>query len=188
MQPASSSSAQQLRHGGDLVGLGGHFDLAEHQRVARGPGADDDAGRVAAVKGAAQRLAVHGDALLAERRAQRLRPSHEHFEEGLGFERGKHAVERVVPGDARAQAQERAEPCAFGPAEILHVVEALAATQQAAQGDHEHVHQLMFAPPADARVGQLLKLFDQTEPGRLLHPVSCTHCIYKVHTILHKLF
>ena len=127
-------------------------------------------------------LAAHrikGDDFLRDTRAQGLRPGHEHVEKGLRLERGQHAVEGVVGGNARAQAQEGLEPAGLGVADVFHVVEAFAAAEQTAQGDDEHVDQFVVAAAAHARAGQLLKLLDQTQTMMRLHPDSSKHTVQK---------
>ena len=180
MQPESSSARRSLRHGGDFVGLVGHFQIwPSTSELLAAHALTITRAAVAAVQRPAQGFAIQRDALVGDGGAQGLRPGHEHLQEGLGFERGKDAVEGVMFGNARAQAQKSAEPLAFGHAEILHVVEAFAAAEQTAQGDDEHVDQIVFAACGDARVGQLLELFDQTESVMRLHPVSCNHTVQK---------
>jgi len=67
----------------------------------------------------------------------------------------------------------------FGLAEVFHVVEAFATAEQAAQGDHEHVDQLVFAAASHARIGQLSQMGDETEFWMHLHPHSSKHTVQK---------
>ncbi len=170
--------AQERRHRRDFVGFVGHLHPAEHQRVARGPGAHNDARRIAAV----QRHDFPG-----RRAAQRLRPAQKTLRKNFGFKGGEHAVERVMGGDAPAQAQKRLEPSAFGVAEAFHVIETFAAAEQTTQTDDRHVRQFVLAAALDARIRQPLQMLNQTESAMRLHPVSCAHCKYKVHTFPRKL-
>ena len=120
-----------------------------------------------------------GDAL-----AQALGPAQETVEKHAGLERGKEPVEGVVAGNAIAQAGKRFEPVVFGMAEVLPVIEALAAAQQGADGDGRDVDEIVIAAALDTRIGQVLEMFEQAELGRrvgrrVLPPVSCMHTVQK---------
>lgn len=58
---------------------------------------------------------------------------------------------------------------------VLQVVEVFAAAEQKAQGDDECVNERIIAAPVDARIGQSLKMFVQTEAEVLLLPDSGAH-------------
>jgi hypothetical protein len=98
-------------------------------------------------------------------------------------------IPALQPGQIRTlYSISRADATALLKAAGVHL--ALAAdvsesgAEQAAKGDDQNVNQFMVTTTLDTRVGQLLQMFDQAESVMLLHPVSCTHCIYKVHTFL----
>jgi hypothetical protein len=55
--------------------------------------------------------------------------------------------------------------------EVLHVIEALAAANQGANGDDQKIDQIMLLGAVDAGIGDGLEVFDKTEFGWLgLHP------------------
>lgn len=164
--------AQQLGQRGDLVALLGHFELAQHQPVALRPGADDVAGRLPPAQRPAQRLAVQGDDLLGHGLAQALRPAQEAVQERRRFQGGKDTIEGVVGRDAVAEREKGPEPLVLGATEVGHVVEAGAPAEQGADGDDQHVGQVVIAAALDARVGQVLEMFKQAEFGMRLHPHS----------------
>ncbi len=87
------------------------------------------------------------------------------FPEGLRAQRGKDAVERVVTGDAVLQVQEGSEPILLGPAEVLHVVEGFARAEQRADGDGQHVDQLVILRAIHSRVRQVFEVFFKLSLG-----------------------
>jgi hypothetical protein len=50
-------------------------------------------------------------------------------------------------------------------AEILHVIEALSATEQRANPDHQDIHQRVSPGSIDARIGQPFEVIDQAAGG-----------------------
>src|SRR3954470_23880502 len=97
---------------GDLVRLAIDLTLAEHQALLAGPGADQVQRplRPAAVKGAAQGLAVNGHDLPVEDLGKGLSPGAEAGLEGVRVDQHEDAPEGVVRGNAVSQAQERPQP------------------------------------------------------------------------------
>jgi hypothetical protein len=93
-----------------------------------------------------------------------------------------------MAGHAAAQREEGAQPLQAHARKLLHVIKTLAAAQQRTQGDDEQLDQIMFAGAGHARVGHLAQKgdpaddFDSGNVAMLKHPVSCTHCIYFLHT------
>lgn len=163
--------AHQLGQRRDLVALVGHFQLAQHQAVALRPRADDVLDRPPCRQRPAQRLAVQRDDCLGDGLPQALRPAGERVEKFGGIEGGEDAVERVVRGDAVAQAQERLEPILLGVTEFFHVIERLAATEQGADRDDQDADQVMLLGAIDARIGQMVEVFDEVARGMLMvHP------------------
>lgn len=75
-----------------------------------------------------------------------------------------------MAGNAVAQREKGFEPVVLGVAEILHVVEGFAGAEQRADGDDQEVNQVVILGAMDARVGQVLEVFDQTELGMIWHP------------------
>ena len=122
--------------------------------MARGPRADDDLRALPRIEGGAQRLAINGDDLAAQRAAQALRPAQEGVQEALRVECGEEAVEGVVAGDAVGQLQEGAQPRLLGVAEKFHVLETLGPAEQRAEGDEEDVLKLVQPGALHARVGE----------------------------------
>ena len=169
---------QQGRHGGDFVALVGNLELAQHQAVGAGPGADDVARRLALGPRTAQGFAVHGDDLPGHGLAHTLGPAQETIEEGFGLEGGEDTVESVMAGDAGAQGEVGFEPVVLGAAELLHVVEGFAAAEQAAQGDDQDIARFMIAALDDARILEVGEQLDEGEGwGRSLHAAPCTHLV-----------
>ena len=78
-----------------------------------------------------------------------------------------------------AQRQKSLEPLVFGLAKVGHVVEAGAAAEQRADGDDQHIDQLVISAALDARVRQVFEMFDQTEFWMRLHPHSSKHYFQK---------
>jgi len=101
------------------------------------------------------------------------------LDEPLTIHRLEEAVEGVVAGDTAGQFEKGFEPVFLGVTEVLHVVEALAAAQERADGDDEQVDQPVLAGAGDARVGQVLEVRDQAEFGMRVHPHSSKHTVQK---------
>lgn len=104
-----------------------------------------------------------------------LRPGQEALQKLLWIQGGKHPVEGVMRGDAIAQGEKRLEPVLLGFAKAFHVVEAFSGAQQGANGDHEHVNQIVIFGAVDSRVSQIFKMFDETNFRMLLHPMLFKH-------------
>ena len=88
----------------------------------------------------------------------------------MGIQGLKEAVEGVVAGDAPGQFEKGFEPVLLGVAEVFHVVVALAAAQERADGDDQEVDEPVFPGAGDARVGQVLEVRDQTQFWMRAHP------------------
>ena len=131
----------------------------------------------------AQGFAILGHDLLAHGGAQTLGPAHEALQKRLGIQRRKEAVESVVAGNALGQFEKSFEPVMLGLAKILHVIEAFAPAEQRADGDDEQIDQPVIPGALDARVGQILKMNDQTEFRMRTHPVSFRQCAKKYQSI-----
>jgi hypothetical protein len=82
-------------------------------------------------------------------------------------------------GDAIAQGEKRLEPVLPGFAKIFHVVEAFSSAQQCADGDDEHVDQIVILRTVDSPVSQIFKMFDETNFRMLLHPMLFKHMYQK---------
>ena len=117
--------------------------------------------------GAAGGLAVQRDDLAVQALAQGLGPVGEGLGEGGGVEGLEEPVEGVVAGDAVGQAQEGLEPLLAGLPEVFHVIEALAADQQGAEGDGQEVGEFVFLGAFHAGIGQAGE--DGNEAGRVRH-------------------
>jgi hypothetical protein len=90
--------------------------------------------------------------------------------EFLGIDRAENAIERVVRGNAVGEIQKRLKPIPFGMAKILHVVEGLPAAQPRAQTDQQHNDERMLFGPVDARIVDMVEVFDKTLLRMQLHP------------------
>ena len=107
----SSSSSQQQRNGGDLVGLGIDGDLAERQPGFAGP-RRYQMQRIAAggfVERAAQGLAIDGN-MLADLASDIVQPLLDAVNQLGRIEQREHAAEGVVRGDAAFQLEKRPQP------------------------------------------------------------------------------
>ena len=125
---------KQLGDCDDLVGLVRHFDLAEHQALARREGRDhvDRRLRALLLAGAAQRLAVDRDDFLG-RAGQRCHPVNETALEALGVEDGENIAEVIVRGRAMVKRPEPTQKLDLLLAEPRNVDEALRAGQNRKQ-------------------------------------------------------
>ena len=160
---------QQLRHSGDLVRLGIRSDLRQHQTLFAAPGADHVQRRLAAgaIERTAQHLAVDRDNALTV--AGELR--HEALKrcpELLRIKPAKQPAEGVVAGQTIGKLEETPQEGLFRPGIQPHVDRALATTQHAAQGNHQHLVEVMQGGIPGSRVIQLLpargKLFQSDLP------------------------
>ena len=175
-------AAQQFGHGGDFVALCCRAELAEHEPVARGPGADQMHGAAARTAAAPQGFAVEGDSraqrinLAGQRSAQPRGPGGEGLGELRGIQRGEDAPEGVVTGDAVGQFEQVPEPVALGLAEFLEVHEALRAAEpfrqaqgpepaegQRADGDEQNVVERVAFGARDARVFELMEVMAEAD-------------------------
>ena len=131
--------------------------------MARRPRADQMHGAAARRATAAQGLAVEGDDLAGQRRAQALRPGREGLGKLRGIQRGEDPPEGVVTGDAVGQFEQAPEPVALGLAELLEVHEALRAAEQRAEGDEQNVVERVAFGARDARVFELMEVMAQAD-------------------------
>ena len=67
-----------------------------------------------------------------------------------------------------AQFQEGLKPLLLGIAEILHVIEGLSATEQGANSDNQHIHQIVKLPPFDSWLRHLAKVRYEAGLGQCL--------------------
>lgn len=172
-------AAQQFGHGGAFVALFRGAELAEHQPVARRPGADQMHGATARAAAAAQGLAVEGDDFAGQRLAQPLGPGREGLRKLRGIQRREDPPESVVAGDALGQPEQAAQPCALRFAELLHLREALRAAKQRAEGEDQDVAERMAFGALHPRVGELGEVFD--EAAGVGHPKLLPTPLLKVH-------
>jgi preprotein translocase subunit SecD len=162
---------EQLGHGRDLVGLAVDAQLAEHQALLAGPGADQMHGGLAllAVEGAARALAVDRHHAL-DARGERHQIAGEASLEGRGIEQAKDAREGVMARDATRQAQKAPQQRLLRAAEDRHVDAALAAGQAREQRDHDDVVELVAPRVAGPRIVELgekgAKLVHAVPPSR----------------------
>ena len=108
-----------------------------------------------------------------------LRPGQKTLQKLLRVPDGKNPVERVMRGNPVAQPQKSFKPILFGSTKFLHIVEALCRAQQGAEGDDQHVDQIMIFSAIDSRIGQIFKVFDETQFRMLLHPTLFQHISVK---------
>jgi hypothetical protein len=155
---------QELRKGLDLVGLAVDLALAEDQARLAGEGADQMHGcpALAAVEGAAGRLAVEGDHPL-DALGERCGIAGEAGLEGRGIEQAEDAREGVVARDAARQAQEAPQQRLPGTPEERHVDAGLGAAQGGEQRDHHDPVELVPLRVAGARIPE----FRETGPKPL---------------------
>jgi hypothetical protein len=152
---------QQLRHGGDLIGLGIGGDLPQHHLLLAAPGADHVQRRLVAgpIERTAQHLAVDGDNALDGIG----KPPHEALEnraELLGVKQAEQAAEGVVAGQAALQLEEAAQERLLRRREPRHVGRTLAAAQHGAQRDEQQFP----LEPAPSRMGRDDTLRYRTPP------------------------
>ncbi|PNW63844.1 UNVERIFIED_CONTAM: hypothetical protein BEN50_24770 [Euhalothece sp. KZN 001] len=162
---------EQLGHGGDLVALGLGGDLAQRHLVLDAPGADhvDRGLAMGVVEAAPQRLAVHGDQPPGGVPSDRLRPRDEASLERVGVERGEHAADRVVAGDAVGQVEEGLEPVVLGLAEAFDVGGSLGAADHREEAEGEDVCKAVHDVVPGPGVGQVAKIAQQIARGVGFH-------------------
>ena len=107
---------------------------------------------------AAQGLAIEGDDLAGQHRAQALGPGGEGLGELRGIEQGEDPPEGVVAGDAVGQFEQAAQPLALGFAELLHLRKAFRTAEQRADGNDQDVPERMAFGALDARVAELTEV------------------------------
>ena len=144
---------QQFGDGGDFVGLGIGSDLSEHEALIAAPGAHHMQRRGGArrVEGSAQHFAIDRD----DAAAGRPELGHETLEastELLRIEQAKHAAEGVVTGHTMLQLEKTTQEFFLGVGELGHVHRILAAAQNRAQRNHQHLQQIMAPGVARPRV------------------------------------
>ena len=88
---------------GRFVGFVGHFELPQDKSIAGCPSIDDEAHVPAVLAGCAEGFAVDGDDFPVDVFAHALRPPHEALVKTRRIDQRKHAIERVVAGDAVGQ-------------------------------------------------------------------------------------
>jgi hypothetical protein len=156
---------------GDLVRLGIRGDLRQHQALFAAPGADHVQRRLAAgaIERTAQHLPVDRDNALTV--AGELR--HEALKrcpELLRIKPAKQSAKSVVAGQAIGKLEETPQEGFLRPGIQPHVDRALSTTQHAAQGNHQHLVEVMQCGIPGSRVLQPLparsKLFQSDLPRR----------------------
>src|SRR3954447_4001825 len=145
---------EQRRDRGDLVRLAIDLTLAEHQALLAGPGANQVQRplRSAAVKGAAQRLAVDRYDLAMEDLGKGLGPSAEADLEGIRVDQHEDAPEGVVRGNAMGQGQEGLQPAQLVAAVERDVVPALGARDHRAHRNDQDINQPMLDLAGTSRI------------------------------------
>ncbi len=125
-----------------------------HRPVGRRPCADQMQRRqtLGTVVGTAQRLAVDGDDLTGDHRADRGHPGAETRLERFGRQQREDASEGIVPRDAVGQLKELPKPCLLRATELCDGHPAVDAGERRRNGDDHHVEQIVPAPQRIARV------------------------------------
>ncbi|AKM33418.1 hypothetical protein AB870_24895 (plasmid) [Pandoraea faecigallinarum] len=101
---------EQLRDGGNLVALLGRAHLPEHHTQAAAIGRHQMDGALAALMRATYGLAIDGDHLTRQCRAQAAHPPHEAGFKLLGVERREHSPESIVRRDTVLQRNMATQP------------------------------------------------------------------------------
>jgi hypothetical protein len=104
--------------------------------------------------GTAQRLAVDGDDLTGDHRADRRRPRAETRLERFGRQQREDASEGIVRRDTVGQLQELPKPGLLRAAELCDGHPAVGAGERRRNGEDHHVEQVVPAPQRIARVFQ----------------------------------
>ena len=173
--PFNVDQLQQLRDGGDLIGLFRTRLLAQHQPVRRGPGPHEMQRMPPgpAVARAAQRLAVNRHDFLFDLLMQYSHHRRQTAQELIGLQSLEDAGERVRRRNAVGQFQEAIEPVPLGAARARQVFPRVALADRAAHGDRHEVHQVVPPRPRHTRVCPSCKAVRQNlQTGLRRHGVA----------------
>lgn len=158
---AQVQSGQQLRNCGDLVALGLRPDLPQRHALAAVPGRHQVQRPVGRAR-AAQRLAVDGDVLLRQTRADLRHPAAKAGLEPHRVQHREHPAERVVRCDALLEGQETPQPLQLELAPLAHIDPVLGAGRHRAQRRQpQFLQRVLEAPALPARIVQIFKALHQ---------------------------
>jgi hypothetical protein len=143
--PPQIEQLQERWYCRDLVRVGVHCPLAEHEASMGCEGADQQPWRLTRIVGAAQRFPVHSHNLMRQRRQGRAHQRQKAANERVWIETSEDATERVMRRDTTRQAQERREPVLLGCAEQLDLDPRVGSTDDGTGRDRHDGEQLVDA-------------------------------------------
>ena len=154
----SIAIGEELGNGDDLVGFLRHFDLPEHQPLARGKGRDHVDRRFGAflLVGTARGLAIDGDHLRCDA-GQRRHPGHEAELEFLRIEGGKNIAEMIVGRCSMAKWPKPPQKIKFLLTEPGNVDERLCPAEHCQQTQQQNLIQRIDHLAGLTRVRQILE-------------------------------
>jgi hypothetical protein len=154
---------EEVRHGGNLIGLFLRFALAYHKATLLGtPGREpvQGRGRGGPIEGGFDRFAIQRDACPRGELCDGLRPGHKALLKMLRIETRKDPAKGIMGGNPMGQGKKGLEPGELALPKEFPILEPFSSRQEGTQSNDQHIEQVMLLRSLNTRVLSRLKMLD----------------------------